>query len=206
MTSTAERNSSGPEQPWWDAPDVPAGLRPAYGPVPPAYGPVPTGHGPVPAGYGPAGWPAAPRTGPRRGWVVLGLVGAVLAVALLGSALSAKGTMDVTGTVSVTSTYPTLGPFTACEGRGLYSWLHDGTRVTVRDADGAVVGTGSLGVGVSGAATGYYGLSDTCTFSFTVDAVPARGDTFRIAVGTADGTGVLFSRTELENGGAHLTY
>ncbi len=199
MTSTVERGSTGPEQPWWGGP-------PPRGPyVPPAWaGPVapdvPAGLGPVPPGRPVTG------TGPRRGWVVLGIVGALLGVAMLGATAAAHRTMDVTGAVTLTSTYTTLTPHSACNGAGLYRWLDSGTPVTITDADGEIVGAGVLGNGTSGSGTSWSGYSSTCTFAFSIDGVAARDDFYRIAVGSGATGGVPFSRAQLEDGPVSITY
>lgn len=188
MTNTVDR-----PVPW-------SGRGPWTPPQPPPWATVPAGFGPVPV----TSWTLPPRPAPRRGWVVLAVVGAVLLVALLGSAVAAQRTMDVTGTVSITGAAGTVAPFSACGGAGYLGWLDSGTPVSIRDGEGAVVGTGSLGPGVSGPA-GWSGWSDSCTFAFSVDDVPAGSEYYRVTVGS-DTSETLFSRSELQASGAHITY
>ncbi|MFD8214208.1 hypothetical protein ACFV2U_10840 [Streptomyces sp. NPDC059697] len=61
-----------------------------------------------------------------------------------------------------------------CEGTGGYDDIAEGTSVTVYDATGAVIATGSLGTSSSDA--------PTCTFDVSIDGVPGGEDFCKVEV------------------------
>ncbi|RZT89140.1 hypothetical protein EV383_6099 [Pseudonocardia sediminis] len=161
----------------------PAGLGPGYGPPPTA------------------GW-GSPQ-GMRWGWIAIGIVGAILVVAMLGS-LASGATMTVPGTVTLASSSTSVTSSSSCSGLGFMSYVDYGAPVTIYDANGTLVGSGSLGSGTPSSSSGYYYYSD-CIFSFTLDDVPADSEFYRIKIGSGNGDGVPFSAAQLRSGGAHLT-
>ncbi|MEU7815278.1 hypothetical protein [Pseudonocardia sp. NPDC049154] len=62
-----------------------------------------------------------------------------------------------------------------CSGDGGYSDIHAGTGVTIANAAGAVIATGSLSSGRASSST-------TCDFTFTVPDVPAGEDFYQVEV------------------------
>lgn len=116
---------------------------------------------------------ALPGGSSRRTWIVLGAVifAAVVAAAAFLS-VSGSGALaprhDITGTfeLSDTSTISSgiLAAGSTCEGTGGYSDIGLGTNVTLKDGDGKLLATGSLGLGKGG--------STRCTFTFTLSGVP----------------------------------
>ncbi|MFP5019230.1 hypothetical protein [Pseudonocardia phyllosphaerae] len=166
---------------------------------PPWYG------GPPPAGlHGPMA--AAPRH--RAGWIALGAVGLLLAIVMVSAYAAAHRTMTVDGDVTLNVRWSSLSPGVGCEGRNGYSFLQPGAPVSIYNASGDLVGSTTLGAGI----TSYQGngwsssYADTCTFHFTLTDVPTGDDYYRVAVGSGTAAGVPFTRTELETSGASLSY
>ncbi|GAA2873688.1 hypothetical protein GCM10010472_33700 [Pseudonocardia halophobica] len=152
----------------------PAGLGPVA--PPPGYGSLPYG-GPM---FGTTGAPAPVRS--RKGVFVGGIAAGVAALGLvigIGAVASAASSMDVTGTFRlVDDGYYGYGGFSSgsvCSGGGGYSDIHAGTGVTIANAAGAVIATGSLSPGRASSST-------TCDFTFTVPDVPAGEDFYQVEV------------------------
>jgi hypothetical protein len=55
----------------------------------------------------------------------------------------------------------------ACSGQGDHADIHAGTKVTVTDADGRVIGVGALGAGRPGEIG-----QEVCHFEFEIDGIP----------------------------------
>jgi hypothetical protein len=121
-------------------------------------------------------------TSPRRGGrsALTFVAGVVLGAALVSAAWiattaeSEPRTFDLTGTMTLVeggTTYPSPG----CHGSGGYSDIDTGTSVTVYDAGGTVVATGSLGQGRSSALGG-------CTFPISVRSVPEGSAFYQVEV------------------------
>ena len=180
------------------APAVPpAGPWPAAGP--------PFGPGAMPAGFG--GAPA--RRAPMRwGWIVIGVVAAVLAVTLVGSFVAAQRTMTVQGTVTLHVTWSTVTSGMSCDGTGAFSWIGPGTSVTISDAKGAIVGTTTLssGTAYTSGSSSYGAYADTCVLPFRLTDVPAGDDFYRVGVGNVGSDGVTFSADQLRTTGATISY
>jgi hypothetical protein len=119
--------------------------------------------------------PARSREGVFIGAIAVG----VAALGLVLGVVAAASTMEITGTFQlVDAGYYGYGGFSsgsACSGRGGYSDIHAGTGVTIADASGAVVATGSLQSGRASSST-------TCDFTFTVPDVPAGEDFYQVEV------------------------
>jgi hypothetical protein len=176
---------------------------------------LPVQRGPFPAGAPPVLPPPSGRS--RRGWwmalaAVLGLVAGAggVAVLLLGAGHSAAPapaarpaaptTFTVTGTLTLTDTSG-YGPSIlvgagGCSGSGGYSDIRSGAGITVADATGTIVATGSLGVGRSRSST-------ICTFAFTISNVPTGSAFYQIEVGHRGA--VTYGRDDLRTYGASLT-
>ena len=114
---------------------------------------------------------AAPG-GSRRTWLILGAVIFVAVVAAGGFlALANSGafvphhTISGTFTLLDTSTDPSITRSgSGCEGSGGYSDVRPGAGITLKDGDGKVLATSSLGVGS--------GTSTSCDFTFSLTNVP----------------------------------
>ncbi|MDT7707743.1 MAG: hypothetical protein QOG20_3350 [Pseudonocardiales bacterium] len=136
MTSTQHRPGgthigSGPAEATAVIPPVSYPRHAAAGPAwltaapsaPPWPGPAPqlaaqpAGHPALPAGFGP---PVVRPSGMRWGWIVIGVVGAILAVTLIGAIASAHRTMTVQGSVTLHSVN-LLSPGSSCGGANAYS-------------------------------------------------------------------------------------
>jgi hypothetical protein len=104
----------------------------------------------------------------RKVWVGLGLVifVAVVAAAAFVS-LSGSGALlpkhDMEGTFTLTDTSSFFG--NVCSGSGGYADIRAGTNVVLRDGDGKVLATGSLGAGKGNAGS-------QCEFPYTLKSVP----------------------------------
>jgi hypothetical protein len=115
---------------------------------------------------------ATPTSG-RRPWLILGVVIFVAVVAAAGFiSLNSSGILtphhDVVGTFEVDNTDTTLSAITVvggtCKGTSGYSDLGPGTPVTLKDGDGKLLGTTTLGTGS--------GTAVRCTFSFNFTNIP----------------------------------
>lgn len=180
---------------------APPWLNPTARPVPFPMSPEPPAG--LQAGYDPR---EIRLSGMRWGWVVIGVVGAVLAAALLVAVAAAHQTMTVRGSVTLHVTWSTVAAGDSCSGAGSYSWLQPGTSVTISDANGKIVGTTTLRSGTA-FATGrsYYG-ADTCVFPFTLNDVPAGDDFYRVGAGNLSADGVPFTAAQLRTSGATIAY
>jgi hypothetical protein len=101
-------------------------------------------------------------------WIALGTViflAVVAAAAFVG--LASSGALlpkhDVSGTFTLTDTSASFGG--VCSGSGGYSDIRLGTNVVLRDGDGKLLATGSLGAGERSNAT-------RCVFIFNLRNVP----------------------------------
>jgi hypothetical protein len=184
--------TSGPP---WSGPTVGQGVSPSS-PVAPAG---------LPAGFAPR---QVRPSGMRWGWIVIGVVGAILAVALLVSFAAAQQTMTVQGSATLHVTWSTLSSGSSCTGAGVYSWLQPGTSVTISDANGTIVGTTTLSSGTAYASgsSNYGGYADTCVFPFTLTNVPAGDNFYRVGVGNVAADGVTFTAEQLRTSGAAISY
>ncbi|WP_345383275.1 hypothetical protein [Pseudonocardia yuanmonensis] len=103
-------------------------------------------------------------------------------------------TIDATGTFRLVDDghygYGTVSAGSACSGSGGYSDVHAGTGVTISNATGAVIATGSLSAGRAS--------STTCDFTFTVPDVPAGEDFYQVEV-SHRGT-LTYTADELRSG------
>ncbi|MFI0721686.1 hypothetical protein [Streptomyces sp. NPDC021224] len=129
-----------------------------------------------------------------------GGVGAAWALSTAGSSPPAPTPFTLLGTLSLSHAVDLDEEAASCAGSGGYDDIVQGAAVTVYDATGTVVATGSLGEGLRGQA-GY--SSAACEFPVTVLGVPA-GRTFyaveiahrgRIAVTEADAEAGRFTAT-----------
>lgn len=172
--------------------------------------PVPVAPWPVgapPAGafgvIAPARAPEPTRPGLRWGWLAIGVVAAVLAVAGLASFAAAHSTMTVQGTVAL------YGYGTATVGGACSQPMAQGMPVTVYDASGSLVGTATLsgtGVGRDTWNT-YYSSSyaDSCEYTFSVPDVTTSSSHYRVKVGSGANDGVGFSLDQLRTGSIATT-
>jgi hypothetical protein len=142
----------------------------------------------------------------RWGWLVIGLVAAVLAVAGLVSFAAAHSTMTVQGTVAVYG-YGAMTP-----GSGCSQATAQGMPVTVYDASGSLVGTTTLsGSGIARDTwgtgySGYYSSSvDSCEYSFSIPDVTTSSSHYRVKAGSGDGEGVGYSLDQLRSGPIGIT-
>jgi hypothetical protein len=111
---------------------------------------------------------SAGRQSQRRTWFALGsvvFVAIVAAAAFIGfnnsGALSPKH--DVSGTFALTDTGENFSS-TFCAGTGGYADIRSGTNVVLKDGDGKLLATGSLGNPT--------GSGSQCTFTYTLKNVP----------------------------------
>lgn len=142
----------------------------------------------------------APQPAPKRrlGPIAAGLLGLAAGAAIVGGAWLITSSSDDSGSTASskgTSAVDALngkpGEFTldgsfeltdgaiddglgGCEGSGGYDDIAEGTSVTVYDAAGAVIATGSLG-------SSTYELG-TCTFDVSIRHVPKRQDFYKVEV------------------------
>lgn len=120
----------------------------------------------------------ATASGSRRGWAVLGgvIFAAIVAAAAfvsLGSGLlsSAPPRHEVAGTFSLMVVSAPWKAGDACFGSGGYSDIRSGTNVTLRDGDGKIVGTTTLGLGTAHTVPDL-AATLTCDFAFALESVP----------------------------------
>ena len=116
--------------------------------------------------------PGAARQSRRR-WLIVGAVVALIAVAAMliatvQSGPPASALHKISGGLTLTVVSAEI--FTGCDGMGGYRDISRGAGVTVKDGDGKIVGSGSLGEGVRGSSQ-YAGIFN-CRFPFSVDNVP----------------------------------
>ncbi|MCD2196223.1 hypothetical protein LQ327_22880 [Actinomycetospora endophytica] len=177
------------------------------------WGEVPSqsGGGPVPpAGLPPMGWQGygAPtpqrRSGMRWGWIVLGVVLAIVAVAIIGTVAQKTSKMTINGSVTVYGMNGVVMPGSACENPSMR-----GKPVSIFGSNGDLVGTSSLtgsGTALDQWNTYSSGYADACQYSFTFTNVSGADDFYTVAVGTSAGQGVGFSKEQLQTSGAQVTY
>jgi hypothetical protein len=115
---------------------------------------------------------AAGPSSSRRGWILLGgviFIAVVAAAAFI--ALGNSGVLaphhDVTGSFDLIDTstdFPSISKTgSGCKGTSGYSDIGPGTNVTIKNGEGKILATGSLGDGT--------GTLTRCTFSFTLCGV-----------------------------------
>jgi hypothetical protein len=166
------------------------------GPMPPA------GMPPVAAqGYA---WPAPPRrTGMRWSWIVLGVVAAIVAVAIIGTVAQKTSKMTINGSAVVYGMSSLMAPGTACTSPAM-----TGKPVSIFGSNGDLVGTSSLtgsGVAVNQWNTYSGGYADACQYSFTLTDVTASDDYYRVTLGADISNSVGFSKEQLQASGANIT-
>ena len=163
-----------------------------------------------PAGLPPMGWqvygpPTPPRrSGMRWGWIVLGVVAAIVAVAIIGSVAQKTAKMTINGSVTVYGMSTLTTPGQACQNPSM-----TGRPVSIFGSNGDLVGTSSLvgsGTAVDQWNTYSYGYADACQFSFTFTGVTSADDYYTVAVGSDRSKGVGFSKEQLQTSGANITY
>lgn len=131
----------------------------------------------------------------RRLWLLLGLIGSVVLVAVAGALIArrlsepASHGRTISGSVILHGNDPTGGP--TCEGGRGFDDLRSGAPVTVKNESGKIIGLGSLDIGATSAST-------TCEFPFEVDDV-GNAKVYEIEV--AHRGGVVFKRSDLEGNG-----
>lgn len=131
--------------------------------------------GSISAAAAATGAPAAVVVAPasRRGWLALGVViflAIVAAAAFIGLQASGvlsprhtiTGTFDLIDTSGISSGISFLGG--TCEGDGGYGDISAGTNVSLKDGDGKLLASTSLGPGS--------GSTSRCTFEFEFQNVP----------------------------------
>ncbi len=164
-----------------------------------------------PAGLPAMGWqvygpPTPPRrSGMRWGWIVLGVVAAIVAVAIIGTVAQKTAKMTINGSV-VAYGYGSLTPGSGCSMRSMA-----GKPISIFGSNGDLVGTTTLsgddGVAVNEWNTSTYGnYADGCRFTFTLAGVSAADDYYTVAVGSDRTVGVGFSKEQLQTSGANITY
>jgi hypothetical protein len=133
--------------------------------------------------------PAEPEPGrARRPWVapmLTGLAGVVVGAGAVGLAWGLSGSdakpapagvsaapFNLTGSMTLTGSNLSAG--TGCVGARGYDDISEGTAVTVYDASGQVVATGSLGSG--------YRLAGSCKFTVVVTGVPVGPKFYQVEV------------------------
>lgn len=89
---------------------------------------------------------------------------------------TAAATFVLTGTLTLAKASP--GATGSCEGTGGYSDITPGAAVTVYDASGAVVGSGSLGNGSSMGSGGF----GACEFGLSVQGVPEGSKFYQVEI------------------------
>jgi hypothetical protein len=197
MTQTHPESRTAPWTP------APRGVHWADGPARPTMPVPPAGLGW--SGYGWAAPQAAPpgRSGMRWGWIVLGVVAAVVAVAIIGSVARQTSKMTINGSVTVYGAAAQSGA--ACQNTSM-----TGKPISIFGSNGDLVGTTSLtGYGVAvnqWNVSSYANYADSCRFSFTLTDVTAADDYYRVTTGSDVSDSVGFSKEQLEASGANITY
>jgi hypothetical protein len=116
---------------------------------------------------------ALSQGGSRRLWITLGIVIFVAVVAAAAFlALQASGALTphhtITGTFDLIDSsldFPSIDVVGGtCEGKGGYSDIAPGASVSLKDGDGKLLGSSSLGTGT--------GSTTRCTFTYTFSNVP----------------------------------
>lgn len=180
----------------------------------PAWAPARSHHGAKraepPAGLPPLGWPGhgapapQPRSGMRWGWIVLGVVAAIVAVAIIGTVAQRTARMTVNGSVTVYGMNTLMAPGTACQNPSMI-----GRPVSIFGSNGDLVGTSSLtgsGTAVDQWSSYSSGYADACDYTFTFANVTSADDFYTVTVGTDAAQGVGFSKDQLQRSGANITY
>lgn len=88
----------------------------------------------------------------------------LLALLLTGCGTPAVAAHDISGSLDLSGSDSFSTSGANCSGDGGYSDIDEGAQVTVKDQAGALIATGALKAGVAD--------GSTCTFPFTVKAVP----------------------------------
>lgn len=199
MTQTHPESRTAPWTP------APRGVHWAEAPAQPTM-PVPLAG----LGWSGYGWPAPQAAPPRRsgmrwGWLVLGVVAAIVAVAIIGTVAQKTSKMTINGSVVV------YGSSTLTPGSGCSMISVQGKPVSIFGSHGDLVGTTSLagdnGVAVNQWNTYSYGnYADGCRFTFTLSDVSAADDYYTVSVGGSASQGVGFSKDQLQTSGANITY
>jgi hypothetical protein len=147
----------------------------------------------------PAEPPAEPAPAAKRRLSPLaaGLIGLATGAAIVGGAWAATGISSGPGTFTLTGSFALTDSViddtsTDCRGSDGYDDIAEGTSVTVYNAAGDVVATGSLGDSTRGDDYG------PCTFKVAVDGVP-KGEKFYKVEVSHRGT-VQLAADEAENG------
>jgi hypothetical protein len=126
--------------------------------------------------------PAKPRRWPHP--LVTGIAGLVVGAGAVGLAWGLSsgsddaGSFTLKGALTLTSPTPLDYDHNACAGSGGYNDIVKGAAVTVYDASGKVVATGSLGAG-------RYASQDStapCVFPVAVPGVPDGSKFYRVEV------------------------
>jgi hypothetical protein len=171
----------------------------------------------------PATAPTAPRTQTRRRTLTTALIGTLVGAAAVGAAwfITADSHPDRAGNSShgatatgisedyqgtQPGTFVLAGDFTltdnpinldsgGCEGGLGYDDIATGTAVTVYDAAGSVVGTGSLLLST------FMASDRSCIFQVAVDNIPADEDFYQVEI--AHRGRLQLSAAEAQSGGFH---
>jgi hypothetical protein len=140
----------------------------------------------------------------RWGWIVLGVVAAIVAVAIIGTVAQKTAKMTINGSVTVYGNSSLMTPGAGCQNLSL-----TGKPVSIYGSDGDLVGTSSLtgsGTAVNEWNTYSSGYADACRFSFTLTNVSAADDYYTVTLGSDRSSGVGFSKEQLQSSGAQITY
>jgi hypothetical protein len=145
---------------------------------------------------------AAPSSS-RRGWIILG---GVIFAAVVGAAafigLNNSGALaphhDITGSFELIDTNTSFSSISTsgstCKGTGGYGDIGPGTNATLKDGDGKILATGSLGQGA--------GNATHCSFAFALPAVP-EAPFYQIEVGHRGG--LTYSLADMQGFGWTLS-
>jgi hypothetical protein len=158
----------------------------------------------------PPGWPGygapAPqrRPGMRWGWIVLGVVAAIVAVAIIGTVAQRTAKMTINGSVTVYGMSTLTSPGQACQNLSM-----TGKPISIFGSNGDLVGTSSLvgsGTAVNEWNSYSYGYADACRFAFTLTDVAASDEYYRVTLGSDISNSVGFSKEQLQSSGANITW
>lgn len=139
--------------------------------------------------------------------VVAGVVGGFVVSSGGSPKLKMSGHMAVKGSEGFNLTSAFEGqPGQTCETMGGFGDIRVGTPVTVYDAKGNIVGTGSLGTGVASslideAADSYFGA---CTFPFSVTGL-SKSSAYQVQVGAGNRGRITVSPDEVSDVELSLT-
>jgi hypothetical protein len=150
-----------------------------------------------------ADW-AAPQSAIWRGWLLIGVAVAMLAVAVVTVAARPTPRMTVHGFVTVYGLSGFQRPGSDCA-----QPLYTGRPVTVFDEDGNVLGATVLtgrGVAVDRWQSYAGGYADACRYAVTIPDVSAAAGPYTVAVGTAPADGVGFDLDQLQSSTVDVPY